>query len=132
MLGEKFHDLTGKITGVRVLPGDILETSFQGAIKVLGIDGTDIGTFTAVLQPNGFIRGEGQGVSMMSNGESFTWRGQGIGKPTGKGLGASYRYGITMSVPPTSKLAKLNGVYGVGEFEVDELGNVKGATWEWR
>src|SRR5438093_658243 len=95
MLGEKIGESTGKITGQRTLPSDHegpkVETSFQSAGKILGVEFTELGTYCTALREGGVLYGEGQGVLMSKDGESCTWRGAGIGRPTGKGLGVSYR-----------------------------------------
>ena len=74
MLGEQIGEERGKITGRRVLPSDgpgpKIEVSFQAAAKFLGVDATDIGTYWAVLQANGTLYGEGQGVIMTAQGGS--------------------------------------------------------------
>ena len=135
MLGEKFTEHVGKVTGVRVIPGDehapAVETSFQGQGKVYGIETTEIGTYVSRLQESGVFQGEGQGVVMTKDGDVITWRGTGVGKPTGKGLAASYRYSLTFQTT-SQKLAKLNTFMAVGEWEVDENGNTKGTGWEWK
>jgi hypothetical protein len=133
MLGEKFQTITAKITGTRVLPGELgpkLEVSFQGTGNIYGADTTEMGTYTSVMQPSGALFGEGQGIATTNEGESLSWKGFGMGKPTGKGLGASYRYAITFQTTST-KLARVNGLVAVGEWEVDENGNCKGTAWEW-
>jgi hypothetical protein len=135
MLGEKFYESMGKITGVRVIPGDehspAVESSFQGQGTIYGIPTTDIGTYVSRLQDNGVFHGEGQGIAMTKDGDSIAWKGFGIGKPTGKGLGMSYRYSISYQTS-SQKLAKLNSLVCVGEWEVDENGNTKGTGWEWK
>ena len=135
MLGEKFQEHTGKVTGVRVIPGDehapAVETSFQGIGKVYGIDVTEMGTYVSRLTDAGVFHGEGQGIAMTKDGEVISWKGTGVGKPTGKGLGTSYRYSLTFQTS-SQKLAKLNSLLAVGEWEVDENGNTKGAGWEWK
>src|SRR5262249_40104372 len=72
MLGEMIGEETGKITGTRVLPseggGPKVETSFQGTGRYLGIEVTDIGTYWAVMRPDGTLYGEGQGVVMAKDG----------------------------------------------------------------
>lgn len=134
MLGEKFHEIMGKITGTRVISdaGSIkVEASYQGQGKLLGIEHNEMGTYTSVMQPSGFLLGEGQGLLMTKDGDSIIWKGFGIGKPTGKGLGASYRYSLHYETT-SPRFARLNGVVGVGEWEVDEQGNGKGFTSEWK
>jgi hypothetical protein len=108
-----------------------VEVSFAGTGKLLGVATTDLGTYVSTMTPFGVLNGEGQGITMTADGESLTWKGHGIGKPTGKGMAASYRYSIVVQTAST-KLAKLNGVLLVGEWEVDENGVAKGQAWEWK
>jgi hypothetical protein len=134
MLGEKFSDLSEKIIGTRVIAGPAgprVEVSFQGTSKTFGIDMNDLGTYTSEMQPSGFMHAEGQGISMTKDGETVTWRGMGVGKPAGKGMASSYRFSVTYKTTST-KLARLNGLVGVGEWEADEHGNVHAHTWEWK
>ncbi|MBI3155246.1 MAG: hypothetical protein HYZ20_07535 [Burkholderiales bacterium] len=136
MLGEKLYDVTGKVTGQRVLsgaaPGEVvLEVSFQGTGKVRGIDTLESGTYTCRMKPSGVLEGIGQGLSMTADGESVTWQGTGIGKPTGKGMGASWR-GAIYYCTTSQKLAHLNTVASVFEWDVDEHGNTLARTFEWK
>jgi hypothetical protein len=135
MLGEKIYETTAKITGRRVLPdegfGPSVEVSFEGTGKVLGLEMTEIGTYTSFLRADAkTLCGEGQGIAMSKDGEVAKWHGFGVGKP-GKGLGASYRYTV-MYETPSKKLARLNEVLLIGEWEVDENGNAKGVAFEWK
>jgi hypothetical protein len=136
MLGEKLYELTCKITGRRVLPGtgpgDIkVEVSFQGTGRILGIDTVETGTYEATMKAPGVLFGQGQGLSMTKDGEPVTWHGSGIGKPTGKGTAVNWRGAIFYSTQ-SQKLARLNGVAAVFEWDVDEQGNAKGTTFEWK
>lgn len=130
-LGEQIFDEQGKMTGTRVLPGSKIEVSFQGSGKILGVEQTDMGTYESVMRPDGVIYGEGQGVVMTKNGEMISWTATGIGKPTGTPPAASYRYSCTFQTS-SQKLARLNTVLGVGEFEVDQNGNYQNQCWEWK
>ncbi len=135
MLGEKIGEFAGKITAQRVLPADAsgpkLETSFQSAGKILGMDVNELGTYWSVMRQNGAIYGEGQGVYMTKDGESCTWVGSGIGRATGRGMGASYRGSIYCQTS-ASRLARLNSMCVVFEFEVDENGNTRSIASEWK
>ena len=75
--------------GRRVLPSDghgpKVEVSFQASAKVLGIEATDIGTYSAVLQANGTLYGEGRGLLMTAQGEVVEWTGAGRGRVTEQG-----------------------------------------------
>jgi hypothetical protein len=136
MLGEKIIEGQGQLTGNRVLPNDHgpgvkVEASYQIAGKILGVDATDMGTYWQVMRASGTLYGEGQGLAMGKNGEMATWRGFGIGKPTGKGMAVSYRYTQTWETASPA-WARLNGLVVVGEWEIDENGKGKAAGWEWK
>lgn len=137
MLGEKIWEGSGETTGTRVLPGDDfryvkLEVSIQGSGKLLGADAMQMGTFTAFERVPGQMYAEGQGILMTSDGESAIWNGHGVGHPTGDGMGVSIRYSVAIQADPTSKLAQLNGVLGVGEFESKADGSWADSNWEWK
>jgi len=134
MLGELICELRGKRTARRVLSTDgggfKVEVAFEDSGKLLGIDATDIGTYWSVSRPDGSLYGEGQGVVLMPDGGMATWKGQGVGKFVGGGA-VSYRGAIYYSTA-TPKLARLNAVAGVFEFEVDANGNTHSKIWEWK
>src|SRR5881628_3590928 len=123
MLGEKIGETTGKITGQRTLPleGSVakIESSQLMTGKMLGVEVTEIGTYWSTLKEGGILYGEGQGILMTEDGESCVWKGAGTGKPTGKGLGVTYRGAIYYDTK-SSKLARLNATCVVFEYEVDE------------
>ena len=135
MLGEILAEERGKITGTRVLPSDghgpKLEVSFQASGKLQGVDATDMGTYVAVLTSDGTLFGEGQGVIMTADGGVVAWRGQGLGRPTGQGLGAHWRGAIYYQTT-SQKLAHLNSVVAIFEYEVDGEGNTEDRVWEWK
>jgi hypothetical protein len=135
MLGNKINELTGKLTGTRVLPaaggGITVEVSFAGQGKLLGVDTLEIGTYESGMTPAGVLNGKGQGLVRSDAGDVLMWTGTGVGKPTGKGLAASWRYTWIMQTA-SQRWLSLNGVVGVGEWEVDENGNGKGQMWEWK
>jgi hypothetical protein len=136
MLGEKRYELTGKVTGQRVLAGTTLgdvklEVSFQGTGRVLGIDTLESGTYEASMKAPGALFGQGHGLSLTRDGEAVTWFGTGIGRPTGKGMAASWR-GAIYYTTQSAKLARLNGCATVFEWDVDEQGDARGTTYEWK
>lgn len=135
MIGEPIGESSGKITGQRVIACDgggvKVETSFQAMGKILGVEYQEVGTYWARMQSPGILYGEGQGVVMTKDGESGTWKGSGIGKPTGKGMGVTYR-GVLYFQTTSSKLARLNSTCAVFEYDVDENGNAKSKMWEWK
>ncbi len=133
MLGDKVGELTGQMTGLRILetsPTPKAEVSFQAEGHLLGVDTQEMATYTSEMRPDGSMYGEGKGVSMGSNGEVATWVGNGIGIPTGKGMGAKWRGAIYYSTQ-VEAWAKLNGISVVYEFDVAEDGKVSATTYAW-
>jgi hypothetical protein len=135
MLGELILEEKGKTTGLRVLPSEgtsaKVEVSFQGSGKVLGIEHTDMGTYHSVARSDGSLFGEGQGVVMTKDGGMATWKGHGIGRFAGRGSAVNWRGAIYYQTS-SQKLARLNGVAAIFEFDVDEDGNCTSKIWEWK
>jgi hypothetical protein len=132
MLGNALGEERGRITSNRVLSEDTptVETSFSASGKLLGVDMTDMGTYVATMRPDGTLFGTGQGVIMTADGEGATWKGSGVGI-FGAGGSISYR-GALYYQSASAKLAGLNQVAAVFEYDVDGEGNVVGKTWEWK
>ncbi|MHA2069090.1 MAG: hypothetical protein ACXABY_32410 [Candidatus Thorarchaeota archaeon] len=133
MLGELIIEEQGKITAQKVLDdtGPKMEASFQNSGKVLGVEATNLGTFSSVLTPAGVLYGEGRGVVMTKDKEMVTWKGAGVGRFAGQGTGVSWR-GAVYFQTPSQNLSRLNSVAGAHEFEIDESGNVGVKIWEWK
>lgn len=132
MLGELLGETTGKRIVRRVLSTEppTVEVSFEDSGKMLGVGTTGFGTYTAVIRIDGTIVGEGAGITTTQDGEAITWKGSGLG--TFKEHGAiSYR-GILYYWTTSEKLARLNTVAGVFEYEVDPQGNTHTKVWEWK
>ncbi len=135
MLGEKIGQTSGKVTNRRVLPcegsGVRVEVSFETTGKLLGHDIAEIASYTSVLKQGGALYGEGQGVIMTKDGDTIMWRGSGVGKPTGRGMGASYR-GAVYYDTASPKFASLNSMCAVFDYEVDEAGKTTAVLSEWK
>lgn len=135
MFGEKIAQGNGKITGTRVILNDrnetCVETSVQGTGSVMGVDITDLGTYAATMRPSGVLKGEGRGIWMTRDGESILWTGHGVGKPTGEGLSASWRYTLVLQTA-SSRLSRLNGIIACGEWETSADGTGKWTLTEWK
>jgi len=132
MLGEVIAEGKGKRTGRRVLavePQFLVEVSFEEMGTMLGVAGMNIGTYAASNRPDGTLSGQGQGVFATTEGETVTWKGLGAGKLKGDGS-VSYRGALTYSTA-SAKLARLNSIAGVFEFEVDAAGNTSSKVWAW-
>ena len=85
----------------------------------------------SVVQPDGSLYGEGQGVLMTTDGGMATWRGQGVGRLTGRGSAVNYR-GAVYYQTASQQLVRLNGLAVVYEFNVDKNGNIQAQLWEWK
>ena len=65
------------------------------------------------------------------DGDAVFWKGMGVGKPTGKMMGVTWRE--AKSCQTTSQnVAKLNRVMTVFEAATDENGNGWHKHWEWK
>jgi hypothetical protein len=133
MLAGLLGQEEGRIAGRRVLPGSgtspDLEVSFEASGVVLGIQINDVGTFIATARPDGSLFGEGQGIMTTPDGETATWRGQGIGRRSG-GTGTAWR-GILFFQTACERLVALNRMAVVFEFDVDGEGKTQAKSWEW-
>jgi hypothetical protein len=134
MLGEQIGEERGKITGRRVLRADgqglKVEVSFQASGQLLGSNVTDMGTYWSVVQANGTLYGEGQGIIMTATGEIVQWTGAGRGQFTADG-GVRFR-GAVYYQTTSEKLARLNTVAIVYEHETDRDDNLTTRFWEWK
>ena len=136
MLGDKIGEESGKITGQKVLEigehGPKFEATYQGSGTTLGVGTTVMITYSSVVRPDGIIYGQGQGVLMTQDGEMATVKGEGLARPTGHGPYAASWRGNFYYQTASQKLARLNSIIAVFEYEVDENGNVQGTIWEWK
>ncbi len=134
MLGEKLGEVKGKTIVNRVLSADLeapkVESSVQATGTLLGVEVSEFDTYTSVQRPGGFLQGEGQGIVMTREGETVTWVGHGIGRFTGPGS-ISWR-GSLIYRTSSERLARLNGMVGLFEYEIDAEGNTAGKVWEWK
>ena len=133
MLGELIGQGQGKRTARRVVTTESpfqIEVSFEDMTTLIGVQGMTIGTYTSGPKPDGSLHGLGEGVWATIDGEMVTWKGIGIGK-FGAGGSVSYRGCLSYNTTST-KLARLNGLAGVFEFEVDGDGNTVSKIWEWK
>ncbi len=133
MLGEQIGSGQGKRTARRVIAVDPVfkvEVSFEDMGKLLGIEGMNIGTYVSSPRPDGTLEGEAMGVFATLDGQTVTWKAVGTGQLKAGGA-VSYRGALTYSTT-SPKLARLNAIAGVFEFEGDAAGNTQTKTWEWK
>ncbi len=131
MLGDLLIEEKGKVTGKRVLDATTIEISFDAQIRLKGVDGMNMGTYTSTMMPDGAMYGQGQGCVMSNDGQMVTWKGTGVGRFL---QGGKMRYAgiIYLSTQSKGSLASLNNVAAVFEHEGDMEGNVSSKGWEWR
>ena len=135
-LGEIIYEHTGKMISRRVLDveGPKIETTFRVTGKFKGTDITETTTYWSVPRPGGALYGEAQGIVITNDdsGEIATLTAQGVGRITGPGGKVSFRGPTYFRTTSTRKLASLNNVVGVFEYEMDESGNSTAKIWEWK
>jgi hypothetical protein len=108
-----------------------MEITYQGTGKLRGNETTEVGTYISTMRADGTVYGEGEGIIMTGDGAGLTWKGSGIGHPTGKGMAASYR-GAIYYQSNSEKYADLAHVAALFEWEVDETGVGSAKVWEWK
>ena len=131
MLGAQIGEGRGKRTGRRVIatePTFKVEATAEERITLLGVEGMNLITYTAHAKPDGSLHGEGEGVFMSLQGEAVTWRGIGVGR-FGEGGAVTYCGSLSFTTA-SQKLAKLNGISGVFQWEIDAQGNTHSQFWE--
>jgi hypothetical protein len=132
MLGEQIYVGQGARTSRRALASQpvSIEVSFEDAGKLLGSEGGNIATYVSVPRPDGSIEGTGQGVFASTDGSLVSWKGIGVGHFK-EGGAVSYR-GSVVFASSSPAFARLNGVAGVFEFDVDKAGKTHTKMWEWK
>jgi len=133
MLGEQIGQETGKVVVRRVVASDgnpKVEVTAQSTGKIAGIEERSTVTYCAEIRPDGSLYGDAHGIVIAKNGETATFKAQGVGKLLGDG-GVSYR-GAIYYYSSGQKLARLNSVACVFEYDADGEGNSSSKTWEWR
>jgi hypothetical protein len=131
-LGSQIEEGHGKRTGRRIIatePDPKVEATVEETQNVLGVEGQTIITYTSWIKPDGSLHGEGVGAFLSAQGDMATWRGVGVGKLS---QGGAIHYCGSLSFTTTSqKFAKLNGISGVFQWEIDAEGNTHSKTWEY-
>jgi hypothetical protein len=139
-LGELIIELSGKITGQRVLDveGPTIERSIVSKGTIRGVQVQDITTFIGrPTAEKGVLHSVGQGVTTTTTGsaggepEMVTHTGEGIGR-FGSSGGVKWRGSVFTRTSSGGKLAFLNNMIGVFENEIDADGNFSEKIWEWK
>ena len=131
MSGEKIGEGKG-VRGVRRVlctePHFKVEASFEDTMKLLGVDGVNLGTYVSTTKPDGSLEGIGEGVFATLDGEFVTWKGMGVGRITG--AGSVHYSGVLSYSTKSAKLAKLNSIAASFEFEVDAAGKTHSTIYD--
>jgi hypothetical protein len=136
MLGQLLFESRGRITSQRVLSVENGTPKFEISITGTGVftgslEVTETWTYWAV-QTDGTSYGEGIGVITTKDGhEVATARGRGEGKMIESGR-MRYVSALFYETHSENRLAFLNHLMGVNEYEVDASGNYEHRLWEWK
>jgi hypothetical protein len=137
MLGELIFESNGKIISQRVISVENgvpkLEITAAGSGTVRGnIGANETWTYWTIQRSDGTFHGEGQGIITAKEGSEFiTATGRGEGSMTKTGT-SRYPGALFFNTASGNKLAFLNHIIGVNEYEVDELGGYSFKCWEWK
>jgi hypothetical protein len=129
MLGELIGEFKGKNTAWRVLPDGKMEVTAQGTGKLLGIDVWMVSTSVGTMANGRFI-GEVNSVITMMSGDAVMMKGNAVAWSTGNGGGTTRV--ATINTTQSQKLARLNKVIGLHEYDTDMENNFNGKIWEWK
>lgn len=130
MLGDMIGEFNGQVTGVRILPEGKVETSERASGTILGRDATWLATSISTPMPNGGVMAEGDAVVTTKEGDVVMIKKSGIGWSDGNGR--KTRRGVFFHMTQSQKLARLNKVVGIWEFESEKNGNWHVKIWEWK
>jgi hypothetical protein len=129
MLGEQIGEFKGKNIGWRVLPDGKIETTAEGTGKILGMDVWMISTSVGTMA-NGIFIGEVNSVMTTMTGDSVMMKGNAVAWSTGNGGGTTRV--ATINTTQAQKLARLNKVIALHEYDTDRDNNFNGKIWEWK
>ena len=134
MIGDMICELTGKVTGKRIVRchgSDLkIERTIESKGKILGIEVTFIASIKAKERNQGGVYSEGNSVMMTMSGEKVILNGSAIGM-MGKG-GASSMHGIRYAQTTAPALSRLNSIGILLEVEILADGTVHDKMWEWK
>ena len=137
MLGELMFESRGRVTSQRVLSVENGIPKFEISIAGSGIftgslEVTTSWTYWAIQRPDRTSFSQGQGVIITKDGRDMaTATGRAEGKTVESG-NMRFVGAIFYETHSENKLAFLNHLVGVNEYEVDALGNYENRLWEWK
>jgi hypothetical protein len=125
---ELIGEFTCKNTGWRVLSRGKIETSSQGAGEFFGVDAFVVSTATGVMA-NGVFRGKVRSLITTKDGDTIWMRGTAVAYPQ---AGGGFTRAATIQLTQSPKLAHLNKVVCLQEFQTDMTDNWVGKIWQWK
>lgn len=137
MLGQLLFESKGRITGQRVISVENGMPKFEISITGTGVftgslEVTTTWTYWVIQRPDGTYYSQGQGIIMTRDGrEMATATGRAEGKIIESGK-MRYVGAIFYETNSKNKLAFLNHLMGVNEYEVDASRNYEHRLWEWK
>lgn len=137
MLGQLLYESNGKITDKRLLSVENGIPKFEISIVGTGIftgslDVKSTWTYWVIQRPDGTFYSQGQGFVTTRDGrEVATATGRAEGKMVNSGK-MRYVGALFYETHSKDKLAFLNHLIGVNEYEVDGSGNYEHRLWEWK
>jgi hypothetical protein len=132
MLGEKLGETKGKVVGTRVVGPGAVEQSVQEQGRFLGLEVTNLVTFTMRPTAAGTLQGEAHGLLQTADGEAAPWTAAGQVTRSGPGMAVAIRGALLVQAAPHGKLARLNAQPLVFEVDVDADGSLRAQFWAWR
>ncbi|MGH9974347.1 MAG: hypothetical protein ACRD8Z_00710 [Nitrososphaeraceae archaeon] len=137
MLGELMFESRGKVVGQRVLSVENGIPKFEISLAGSGIftgslEVTTTWTYWAIQRSDRTSHSQGQGVLVTKDGRDVATA---TGRAEGKMVESEkmrYVGAIFYETHSENKLAFLNHLIGVNEYEVDVLGNYEHRLWEWK
>jgi hypothetical protein len=138
MLGDLFYTLKGTESNIRVLnvrdgvPQIESTLTGKGTLND-GIEVTEVGTSKITIMPDGSLHADHVGMMMTKDGkEVATNTAKAIGHRLDEGRRTSFRGAAFITTASSGKLAFMNNLVGVFEYEQDAEGNIEIKVWEWK
>jgi hypothetical protein len=142
MLGEQYAEVSGDITGQRVLDvqGPTIETSVslsgmmkgapvQEMLPFIGTPTTERGIIHGIEK--GVVMALGEAVEGGLELEMVSYTGEAVGRLSAEGS-IKWRGSIFYRTSSGSKLAFINNMVGLFEAEIDAAGNFSEKDWQWK
>ncbi len=131
MIGAQIEEGRGKRTGRRVIatePVMKVEASVEETASFLGVEGLNIITYVSHSKPDGSLEAKARASLPRSRAAASPGKAWASG---GFGENGSIHYSGSLSFTTTAqKLAKLNGMCVVFDWEIDAQGNTHSKMWE--